>query len=318
MEIEHHQTPTKRNKMAYQRETFNPTRHRIKTPPKNEDLIQKGNTIHAFLARVNIPLEILEDAYKDIDKYKKTLTDSASRGYYNNEGLNVKKRKTSVSRFDLWITEATYGYSVAGPTAVSKYYTRTYTHSFKLTPANIKGRCRDENEYDDLADFIREGQIKVSQNPENLFRLYIPGAKIDYLGVIEVFRGGFDANNKGVPVAPEFEFDFTIFKDLNDNVQKFGTTARTIIYNFDKDEYWVQKFSDFKNDYIVGALADKILTSDPKSEVNGFNRSLYNNVQSTVRGLGTVTSAIGAIAEGVNKGLDGLKKDVSDSIGRLF
>jgi hypothetical protein len=65
-------------------------------------------------------------------------------------------------------------------------------------------------------------------------------------------------------------------------------------------------------------LADKILTSDPKSEVNGFNRSLYNNVQSTVRGLGTVTSAIGAIAEGVNKGLDGLKKDVSDSIGRLF
>jgi hypothetical protein len=305
--------------MAYQRKTFTPTRHRIKTPPKNEDLIQKGNTIHAFLAKVHIPLEVLEEASKDINKYRKTLTDNASRGYYNNEGLNVTRRDTAISRFDLWITEATYGYSVAGPTAVSKYYSRNYTHSFKLTPASVKGRCRDENEYDDLADFIREGQIAISQNPENLFRLYIPGAKIDYLGVIEVFRGGFNANNKGVPLAPEFQFDFTIFKDLNDNVQKFGTTARTIIYNFNEDAYWVEKFSDFKNDYIVGALADKILTDDPKSEVNGgFNSNLSNNLQSAT-GVGGKSSgsAIGAIVERPNRGIEGLGDDVYKQIGLL-
>lgn len=299
--------------MAYERETFAPTRHRFKTPPKNSDLIQKGNTIHAFLAKIKVPLNSLEEVSNP-----QTLIDSTNRGYFNNEQLNTKKNTTRNSRFDLWITEAKYGYSVVGPTAVSKYYTRTYTHSFKLTPANVQGVCRDENEYDDLADFIREGQIAASQNAENVFRLYIPAAKIDYIGVIESFQGGFNAQNRGVPIAPKFNFDFTIFKDLNDNVQKFGTTARTIIYNFDTDAYWVQKFNDYKKDYIVGQLIDEIGVNDPKSEVNGFNRSLYENIQSTTKGLGSVAAGVGAVIEGTTRTINDLGKDVSNAIGRLF
>jgi len=299
--------------MAYERETFSPTRHRFKTPPNNSDLIQKGNTIHAFLAKIKIPL----DSGADVSS-QRTLLDNTNKGYFQEEKLNTKRNITKYSRFDIWITEAKYGYSAIGPSAVSKYYTRTYTHSFKLTPANVQGVCRDENEYDDLADFIREGQIASSQNAENVFRLYIPAAKIDYLGVIESFQGGFNAQNKGVPVAPKFNFDFTIFKDLNDNVQKFGTTAQTIIYNFDTDKYWVQKFNDYKKDYIVGQLIDEIAVKNPKSEVGGFNRSLYNNAQNAIKGSGSVASVIGAIFEGGNKGINDLGKDISNSIGRLF
>lgn len=291
--------------MAYQRETFAPTRHRVKTTPNNSDLIQKGNTIHAFLAKVRIPL----------DKTEQTI---AGKGFYNEERLNRSKNVAKNSRFDLWITEATYGYSAVGPTAVSKYYTRTYTHSFKLTPASVQGICRDENEYDDLADFIREGQIAVSQNPENVFRLYIPGAKIDYIGVIESFQGGIISNNKGLPVAPRFKFDFTIFKDLNDNVQQTGMTASTIIYNFDTDAYWNQKIKDYKNDYIVGQLIDKISTDDPKSEVNGFNRSIYAGAQAAANTAGTAANVIGSVFEGLKKGLGDLGGDIENNIGRLF
>lgn len=291
--------------MAYQRETFVPTRHRVKTPPKNSDLIQKGNTIHAFLAKVQIPL----------DKVEQTV---AGKGFYNEEKLNKSTNVAKNSRFDLWITEANYGYSAIGPTAVSKYYTRTYTHSFKLTPASIQGICRDENEYDDLADFIREGQIAISQNPENVFRLYVPGAKIDYIGVVESFQGGFIGNNRGVPVAPQFKFDFTIFKDLNDNVQQTGVTAKTVISNFDTDAYWNQKIKDYKNDYIVGQLIDKISTDDPKSEVNGFNRSIYGGAQAAANAAGTAANVIGSVFEGLKKGLGDLGGDIENNIGRLF
>lgn len=296
--------------MAYKRETFTPSRHRKKTPPKNEDLIQKGNTIHAFLAKVNIPLSEIEN-----NKENSYTISQSNQGYFNNEPLNIKKNKSTVSRFDLWITEANYGYSIIGPTAVSKYYTRSYSHSFRLTPANVKGVCRDENEYDDLGDFIREGQIAISQNPENLFRLYIPGAKIDYLGVIETFKGGFDAKNKGVPLAPKFEFDFTIFKDLNDNVQKFGTTARTIIYNFDTDAYWVQKFNDYKNDYIVGQLKDKILTDDSKNEFTGFNRGIGSIANAATDSAG---AALETIYESVDTSINKIGEEIEKSFGGLF
>jgi hypothetical protein len=310
--------------MAYQRNTFTPTRHRVKTPPNNEDLIQRGNTIHAFLAKVQIdptkqfdetgsPFSIKEQVRKNVSSQQQ-----ASVGFFNQEGLNSRRNNATNSRFDLWITEAKYGYSAIGPSAVSKYYSRTYTHSFKLTPASIQGVCRDENEYDDLGDFIREGQIAASQNHENVFRLYIPGAKIDYIGMIEDFQGGFNANNRGIPLAPKFNFDFTIFKDLNDNVQKFGTTARTIIYNFDTDAYWVQKFNDYKRDYIVGQLIDNGLTDDTKPVVTGFNNTVQSIGSAAIDAAGVAAAVVGsAVYEGVTTSLEAFSNNIQNSIGRL-
>lgn len=305
-----------------------PTRHRYKTPPRNSDLIQKGNTVHAFLSKVKINPEKLMDKgnvmpLSEQIQREVSIQQQAGIGRYGNkQQLNIKTNDTKNNRFDLWITEASYGYSTIGPSAVSKYYSRTYTHSFRLTPASIKGICRDENEYDDLGDFIREGQIAVSRDHRNVFRLYIPGAKIDYIGVIESFQGGFNANNRGIPLAPRFEFDFTIFKDLNDNVQNFGTTAKTIIYNFDTDAYWVQNFNNYKKDYIVGALIDETLNDKSRNEINGFNRSLYTSAQSAAKMIEknakSAAQNIGDFAEGVSRTIDDLGNDIGKALGRLF
>lgn len=250
-----------------------PTEQRIKRTPNNSELIQQlpeeGKSRQAFLAKTVVPFN-----NKDINKEK--IINFAAEGYWDKANLNAANnfkidkeayKELYVSRFDLWITEAAYGFAVGGPKAVSKYYSRYYTQAFGLTPISVKGVCANENEYDDLADFIREGQVALSQEPKNVFRLYIPAAKIDCLGAIDTFRGGFVTNNTGIPVAPEFEFGFIVFLDLNDNVQDIGSTARTIIYNFNEDPYWVRTFKNYKNDYIVGQLIDEVNTTSGTGDV---------------------------------------------------
>jgi hypothetical protein len=209
-------------------------------------MIYKGGLRKAFLAKTIVPFN-----NADINK---TINQLSGLGYWERRNIRTLNNSTPVSRFDLWVEEVTYGFAVSGPKAASKYYTRYYSQAFNPSPLSVAGICYDENEYDDLADFIREGQVALADEPKNVFRLFIPSAKLDCLGAIDSFVGGFQSNNTGIPVAPKFKFNFIIFKDLRDNVQSVGSTARTVIENFNKDPYWVGKYKSYKDDYIVGQL----------------------------------------------------------------
>jgi hypothetical protein len=297
-----------------------PSIHRKKNAPINDDLIQKGNTTHAFLAKTVTPF----NNARGIDNPQ--FTELAGKGFYQSEELiNAKQggNTTAYSRFDLWVTEVNYGFSAVTQNAVSKYYTRAYSRALQLTPIKVEGVCYDENEYDDLADFIREGQLAISQEPKNTFRLYIPAAKIDCIGVIESFQGGFNPNNQGIPTAPKFEFDFVIFKDLNDDVQTIGTTSKTLIYNFNEDPYWVRAFKQYKNDYIAGQLIDEILTDNARSEVRQGQGGPQNAREAAAAKISDlVTDAAETAYEGAlnatNDAVDRLRNIAFEPIRRWF
>ena len=240
------------------------SRHRGKTPPTSSETIQNV-TQSAFLAKVTVPFNNLGEGEGYYNKVNKFI----DKGYTANENINTQGENTArSSRFDLWVTEVNYGFSVSGPTAVSQYYRRHYTQAINLTPISVQGICYDENEYDDLASFIREGQVAATTEPKNTFRLFIPGAKVDCIGVVDVFRGGFITNNTGVPVAPKFTFNFIIFKDLKDNTQNFGAQSVTnVIEEYRGVPGPVGPYQTYKNDYIVTQLMDTVLDSAPKPEV---------------------------------------------------
>lgn len=261
-----------------------PTSHRIKNTPVNSDLIynlpEEGASRQSFLAKVDIPFNETRSF-----KHGNVVAD-ASYGRTNDANLNSPNNTTAsyMSRFDLWITEVTYGFMTGGPVATSKYYKRHYTQAFALTPITVTGICYNENEYDDLSAFIREGQVSLSQDPNNVFRLYVPAAKVDVVGAIELMKGGFISDNKGMTVAPKFQFDFLIFIDLNDTVQNIGSTAKTIIYNFNEDPYWVRGFNSYKNDYITGSL---INDTTPNGTIRD-QRKAVKTVAKTVQQAGSI------------------------------
>ena len=266
------------------------SRNRGKTPPTSSETIQNV-TQSAFLAKVIVPFN-----NQDInDKY----TNYIYKGYTANENINTQGENTArSSRFDLWVTEANYGFNVSGPTAISQYYRRHYTQAINLTPISVKGVCSDENEYDDLASFIREGQVAATAEPKNTFRLFIPGAKIDCLGVVDVFRGGFITNNTGVPVAPKFEFNFIIFKDLKDNIQNFGAKSiSNILPGKNKGQNNqngipgnMENYTNYKNDYIVAQLMDTGLNNPSKPEVKRHDKKKPPPRQTVLNPLESLTN----------------------------
>ncbi len=135
--------------------------------------------------------------------------------------------------FDLWVTEINYGYGLTGSNAASRFYNRFYPQYFRKNPIQVKGVCRDEVEYNDLAKFIREQQVNATIDHNNLFLLQIPGGGIRSIGVVSSFQSGISVQNQGIPIAPEFNFEFIVFRDLTDA--------------FDSQYNGNTKFSYFKN-----------------------------------------------------------------------
>jgi hypothetical protein len=254
---------------SYSRYVGQPVPQRQKKAPQDSDLIFKGVKVHAYLAKVVVPFNTVRSK-KQQDLFNSQLNDGTSpflQKTWQNEDLNTNPSSAQYGRFDLWITEVNYGFSVGGPRAASKFYSRNYTQSFQLTPVSVTGMCYNENEYDDLGDFIREGQVALAQEPKNVFRLNIPEAKVDVIGAVGLFNAGFKSGNQGVPIAPQFRFDFIIFKDLKDSRQTMGATAKTVIANFNEDPYWVRTFKDYQKDYLVGGLLDEVQTVQQRPEI---------------------------------------------------
>jgi hypothetical protein len=155
--------------------------------------------------------------------------------------------------FNLWITQTMSGFGIKGPSFSSHYYKKFYPQSFEQMPIAVSGVCVDEVEYNYLAAFVREQQVAMTVDYNNLFRLEIPAANVDALGFISKFTGGVSVENTGVPLAPVYTFDFQVFKNLNDSNDTGNTNSNLnaelsylITYNPSNKKYTTQ--NDFNLD----------------------------------------------------------------------
>lgn len=246
---------------------------RPNSDPNKPDLIEPpsyglGVKNNSYLARITAPLTA---NLNHPNRNAKTILEDAPDGTRND--INIRRWADNDSdRFDLWINEVTYGYGTKGIWATSKYYKRYYPQAFDQTPISVKGICRDELEYEELASFIREQQIAMSWRAENLFKLYIPPAGIDMLGTINTFRGGIQAKNKGIPVAPEFEFDFLVIYDLNKNQGKNVSLSSRKVAFFDSDQQWIRSFKSYRDDYIAASIMHDIEKESPATDTRNKNK----------------------------------------------
>jgi hypothetical protein len=46
--------------------------------------------------------------------------------------------------------------------------------------------------------------------------LEVPASGIRCIGLIPSFKGGIETQNSGIPIAPEYNFEFIVLRDLND------------------------------------------------------------------------------------------------------
>lgn len=172
----------------------------------------------------------------------RTLAAGSSYGIVNSKELqrfNYTKESDptapqKVVNFDLWVTEVNYGYGMDGVMATSHFYNRFYAQYFRKDPIKVSGICRHEAEYNALATFIRKQQVNATIDSNNLFELEIPGAGVRAIGVIPNFVGGIISDNTGIPVAPNFQFEFIVLRDLNDPSDSNGA--------FDSNDFQISTF----------------------------------------------------------------------------
>jgi len=179
-----------------------------KITPKQQQLINKNaGERKAFLKKISYGT----DSYSQSGQLG--FNQAASDNKEEDRKFTLPQDTAS---FDLWVLEVNYGYGLVGQNAVSRFYNKFYPQYFKRNPFQIKGLCKDEAEYNALAKFIREQQVNATIDHNNLFLLEIPGAGVRSLGVVMSFQAGVSVQNQGIPVAPEFVFEFVIFRDLTD------------------------------------------------------------------------------------------------------
>jgi hypothetical protein len=121
-----------------------------------------------------------------------------------------------IETFDLWVTETNHGYATRGVSMASRYYKKYYPQYFEKMPIQVKGICSDEVEYNYLSRFIRQQQVDSVTDHNNLMLLEVPASGIRCIGLIPSFKGGIETQNSGIPIAPEYNFEFIVLRDLND------------------------------------------------------------------------------------------------------
>lgn len=207
-----------------------------KPPIENKNLIIKGaGTNQAFLKKVS-GRKVAESGEILI----KESPDFENRPSFNPvQGSDLEYTIPQQNeKFELWITEVNYGYGINGQFATSRLYNKFYPQYFTKNPIQVKGICKDEVEYNKLATFIRQQQVNVTIDYNNLFVLEIPAAAIRCFGVVDNFVAGVSSEDVGIPVAPEFNFNFIVFRDLNDPKDSILTESKasfSTLYNRDRN-----------------------------------------------------------------------------------
>lgn len=239
-----------------------------KNIPKTEELINQKALGKAFLKRV---------------AYGKDTYASNSLGFnYDQKRSNYTAPQDS-SQFDLWVTEVNFGYSLIGSNAASRFYNKFYPQYFRKNPIQIKGVCRDEAEYNYLAKFIREQQVNATIDHNNLLLLAIPAAGIKAIGIIPEFQAGISTQNLGIPTAPEFTFEFVVFRDLLDSIDADPSKSLLRISAFESNRNR-QIVDDSTFPAIFSKDAGKIKPYNPPNRTRQNNVSSELNINSATNG----------------------------------
>jgi hypothetical protein len=114
----------------------------------------------------------------------------------------------------LWVMEYSGSGGMAGTTYQSKTYRHWYPLSYQLSALHVIGRVQTQQDYADLAEYIRGHQIFIGRSvglltDSKLLKLTLPSEGLLLTGVIKSFTAGRQRFNP----APPWEFDFEIYRD---------------------------------------------------------------------------------------------------------
>lgn len=155
---------------------------------------------------------------------------------------NASDSYTPATKFEFWITEVNLSYGAKGQTSASKFHEAFYARSFDFKPIQIKGRVPDENYFDNMVEWVRNGQVQMARGIGRMW-LEIPAAKIYCWGFIPSFNAGHET---GYSPAPEINFDFIVTRDRR--TSKNGEISQAIIPYFldPSDKVWRNRERAFK------------------------------------------------------------------------
>lgn len=211
---------------------------------------------------------------------------------YSNQDLSPYTISQTISTFDLWVTEVNFGYGITGRTAASQYYNKFYSQYYRKNPIQVKGICKNEIEYNELATFIRKQQVNVTADSNNMLQLEVPGGGINAIGIIPNFNGGVDSKKQGIPIAPDFVFDFIVVRDLTDKKDSSQI----------KDEYQISYFTNNNPLTSINDVPTRYAIYSKNSD-GGFKPfNLKNYVSPKTSGTQDPNSAINGGAGGARGG----------------
>lgn len=147
------------------------------------------------------------------------------------------------TKFEFWCTAVSFGYGAKGSSSSSKFYEAFYARSNDQKPLSIEGRVPNENYFDEMVEWIRDGQIDMARGLGKMW-LEIPAAKIFCWGFIPSFNGGHEA---GYAPAPEINFDFVVTRDRRTG--KGGEMSQSLIPYFldPAGKTWLAQEKGYKN-----------------------------------------------------------------------
>ena len=128
-------------------------------------------------------------------------------------------------RQELFVMDLEQTHELSGTTAQSRLYRQFYPRAYAPGDMKVSGRCRSQEEYQQLGLFIREHQRRLLDSPANvmfnradltnpgyqrLLRLSVPSEGIILRGYVQRFT----ISKRGVhDPAPEYSFDFVVVFD---------------------------------------------------------------------------------------------------------
>lgn len=144
--------------------------------------------------------------------------------------------------YNMWVTEYSQPHTLAGTTAQAKLFKHFYPNSYAPGAISIKGRVPTQKDYNNLGTFIRNhhmllmglpGLSNAGSKQLPLMKLVVDGEGI----VVEGFVESFDDGAQRFNVAPEFQLDIVVIKDLHSKNQD-------IIPAYAMRSAWIGRFVD--------------------------------------------------------------------------
>lgn len=148
----------------------------------------------------------------------------------------------NTNTFAMWVMQYTQAHQLAGQEYQSKLFKHFYPRSYSPGDMMVTGRVPYQNDYDNLAEFIRSHQITMMGQPGlsniadgnssstlSLMILGIPSEGIEVSGIVKQFQAGAKRFN----VAPEFQFNFFIVQDRHSTLTEVPLETLSRVWSGD-------------------------------------------------------------------------------------